>query len=189
MLVPNQKIKMKWSGSNKAHFLSKTDKNGNPKYVFTKMFEEFWVDAEDLTPKSDVKLEFICDNPNCKNRFFMNNTWYQNEILPENKKTYCKKCSYKNIAKNKIETNKYKYKDKLLDIYKQVINGELKKFPDGYWSGFQIEDAALLFKYFIELLKKDKIINNINDLPKVLDNNLILRYKLFGIPGRFNSFD
>lgn len=189
MLVPNQKVKIKWTGSNKAHFLSKTDKNGNPKYVFTKMFEEFWVDVEDLMPKSNVKLEFICDNPNCKKRFFMNNAWYQNEVLPENKKTYCKECSYRNIAKKKIEANKYKYKDKLLDIYKQVINGELKKFPDGYWSGFRLEDAAVLFKYFIELLKKDKIINNINDLPKVLDNNLILKYKLFGITERFNSFD
>jgi G:T-mismatch repair DNA endonuclease (very short patch repair protein) len=54
MIVPNQKIKVKWHGSNRKHY-------ENSGYVYTKQGEEFEVIPEHLPQKSHIKILITCD--------------------------------------------------------------------------------------------------------------------------------
>lgn len=54
MLINNQKIKMKWSTSNREWFENKG-------YIFTKYRDIFYVKPKDLKPKSDARVKIICD--------------------------------------------------------------------------------------------------------------------------------
>lgn len=54
MLVENQKIKIKWVSANKDWYISKG-------YTFTKIWDEFYVNADDLMPTSKYEAKVICD--------------------------------------------------------------------------------------------------------------------------------
>ena len=54
ILVENQLIESKWSGSNKKHLTSKG-------YIFTKMGESLFVKPEDLPSGSYLKVNVTCD--------------------------------------------------------------------------------------------------------------------------------
>ena len=54
MLVPNQKIKIKWVSANKKWYIEKG-------YNFTKIWDEFYVKAEDLMPSSKYSVAVKCD--------------------------------------------------------------------------------------------------------------------------------
>lgn len=54
MIKPNQKILLKWNASNKTYFIDKG-------YTFTKMGEEFEVDAEDISHGSKTNIVVLCE--------------------------------------------------------------------------------------------------------------------------------
>ena len=55
ILVPNQKIKIRWAGNNREWYENKG-------YIFTKYGDHFDVDAEDLSYSSSAKIKYVCDN-------------------------------------------------------------------------------------------------------------------------------
>lgn len=64
MLVPNQKIIVKWTPSNIKHYKEKG-------YIFTKFGDELEVNAEDLPPACTTSLRLFCQHggqacPNCR---------------------------------------------------------------------------------------------------------------------------
>ncbi|WP_332635070.1 hypothetical protein [Halalkalibacter flavus] len=54
MIKDNQKIQMTWNPSNKKHFVSRG-------YVFTKIYDEFQVEVEDLNEGSNKPIIITCD--------------------------------------------------------------------------------------------------------------------------------
>lgn len=63
---------------------------------------------------------------------------------------------------------------------------ELKKAPQGIWRNDEQVKKAL--KWFIEKLKEDKVIDSIEDLPKVCHHELFEKYQLGGLlHKRFNG--
>ena len=91
MLVPNQKIKQKWNGSNIKWYKEKG-------YVFTKRHDEFEVDAEDLTLGNKSKVEVECDI--CKKIYLKE--YYRHIEAKNNGGDYCNKCKGIKIANTTI---------------------------------------------------------------------------------------
>lgn len=60
-MLLDQKIKIKWSNSNKNYYVSKG-------YPFTKIRDEFEIDVKDLSRGSKLSVEFICDYCKGKNQ-------------------------------------------------------------------------------------------------------------------------
>lgn len=94
MLKPNQKVKVKWNGNTKKYWEDKG-------YKYTKIGDEFDVCAEDLQPKSAIKVAVICDY--CGKEFEMR--MYAYTASSSCGKVTCNKCKGKKIA----ETNLVKY--------------------------------------------------------------------------------
>lgn len=95
MLVPNQMIKMKWSSSNKKHFVEKG-------YTYTKMKDSFFVKVEDLCPSSKTLVKVICDY--CDKEYSIDYGTY-NKYIRTNGKVCCNKCKgIKNSLSNKEKT-------------------------------------------------------------------------------------
>lgn len=95
MLVPNQIVEMKWSSSNKRHFVEKG-------YVYTKMGDSFFVKAEDLCASSKTNVKAICDY--CGKEY----TLYYGDYLRRKDfkgNTCCNKCKgIKNALLNREKT-------------------------------------------------------------------------------------
>ena len=85
MLVPNQKIKIRWSTSNSDWYISKG-------YTFTKYKDEFYVRAEDLKLKSDARVKVICDY--CGEEYETQFASYYHGLYLNNKNA-CHDCSGK----------------------------------------------------------------------------------------------
>ncbi|WP_297419595.1 zinc-ribbon domain-containing protein [Clostridium sp.] len=112
MLISKEKIKLKWTPSNKFHYESKG-------YVYTKFGDEFEVKLEDLSKGSNVKVEVKCDCEDCKNPYLKPITWNNyKRYVHEDGKYYCKSCV------NKLFGGKTRIKNKLK-------NGKVESF--GYW--------------------------------------------------------
>ena len=78
-------------------------------YEFTGYFKEFEVDVKDLKSMSSVKLEFECDNEECRRKFERSNRSYLRGKR-EDGKVYCCECAKKRSAetqrKNKAKSSK-----------------------------------------------------------------------------------
>jgi hypothetical protein len=59
-----------------------------------------------------------------------------------------------------------------------------RKCPSGFWMIKEYQDKA--FNWLIRQLFKDKLINNINDLPSTLTNKLLKSYGLHGLSKKYN---
>lgn len=95
MLVPNQIIKMKWTGACIPYYKSKG-------YPYTKYGEEFEVKAEDLSPNSRKRVKVICDF--CNKEYDLDYRDYLDKTDSKGKNC-CSKCRGKRIALS--------YKDKV----------------------------------------------------------------------------
>lgn len=92
MLKPNQFVKAKWNGQTKKYWEAKG-------YQYTKIGDEFEVRAEDLQPKSAVKVAAICDY--CGDEFPM--AMYSYRANSACGKIACKKCKGKKAAETNLE--------------------------------------------------------------------------------------
>jgi hypothetical protein len=63
-IVEGQKVKVKWSPSNKKWYESKLNHLGNKKYEWTKQGDEFWANVDDLANGYKGKVKIIC--PDCE---------------------------------------------------------------------------------------------------------------------------
>ncbi|MGG3892005.1 hypothetical protein [Metabacillus fastidiosus] len=139
MLVPNQKITVKWNGRNKEHFVSFG-------YEYTKLGDEIEVNVEHLTKGNDSLVKAICDFCNREKDLIFNQ--YYKQVIKNNLDSYCcKECISKRIEHNyeknlkglrihkKCDTKDYEgivYNitekvESLNDIQKILIN-EVKRF-------------------------------------------------------------
>ena len=94
MLIPNQKVKVKWHPRNKKHL----EERG---YVYTGIGSEVLVSPEDMLHFSCVKVKVICDYCGKVYEKALRDYWRQRE----NGKDCCKDCHFKKSA----ETNMIKY--------------------------------------------------------------------------------
>lgn len=88
MLIPNQKVKVKWGASNKKHYTELG-------YKFTKLGDTFLVNPEEIPHGSRARVGFICDI--CKKEFYPTlKSYFRNShsTLGEYK---CLKCYTQNI--------------------------------------------------------------------------------------------
>lgn len=81
MLVPNQTVTVKWSSRNWKHFIAKG-------YDFTAFGDELTIKAEDLMPKSSVRVLFYCDY--CGKEHYKQMSSHSNK---ENGLDCCAKCA------------------------------------------------------------------------------------------------
>lgn len=81
MIIPNQKIKIKWNSKHKKYYESIKDIDGNQKYFWSGRNKEFEVDLIDIPDNSKVKVEATCDN--CQE------VYYANYCSVKANKTYC----------------------------------------------------------------------------------------------------
>ena len=88
ILVPNQTVKLKWTGCIKSHYVEKG-------YVFTKLFDEFEVKAEDLTSGSNAKVQCRCDY--CGKIKTIKYITYSRQINDGTGKYACKKCVHEKL--------------------------------------------------------------------------------------------
>lgn len=93
MLVPNQKIIVKWTSSNVKRYKEKG-------YTFTKFGEQLEVNAEDLPPTCKAKVQVQCDE--CLDIYEMLYAHYT-ETISKKGKIICRKCSPKHPTKEVVE--------------------------------------------------------------------------------------
>lgn len=96
MLVPNQKIKIKWNNCCKKWYEDRG-------YIFTKSGEEFVCNAEDLTEKSNENVNAICDG--CEKLFSIRYYNYTRNVN-KNGMYLCKNCVIKQ-NQDKLKDGKY----------------------------------------------------------------------------------
>ena len=97
MLVENQKVEIKWNNFTKRWYESKG-------YVFTKNFDTFLVNVEDLTPGCGIKVLVECDY--CKNRKEIRYSDY-NKKTANGRKYACKNCAGKKQVEYHHDKKKY----------------------------------------------------------------------------------
>jgi hypothetical protein len=90
MLVEGQKVKVRWNGRNKRHFISFG-------YLFTKLGDEIQVDPLHLTKGSDATVKVKCDYCT-KVKDILFNQYFTQVIKPKKNKYCCKECSSKKIT-------------------------------------------------------------------------------------------
>ncbi|WP_299831199.1 hypothetical protein [uncultured Metabacillus sp.] len=94
MIVPNQKVKVKWVKKSRNHYENKG-------YIFTKWYEEFTVHVDHLSEGANSLVKCNCDNIECSEVFFRK---YCN-VIKAYGKTFCTKKCKDLIAKRQIYTN------------------------------------------------------------------------------------
>lgn len=99
MLVKNQLVKMRWSSSNKKHFINKL-------YAFSKMGDVFYVKAEDLMSKSKIKVKVECDY--CGSEYSTSFSVYKAGI-EQNGYNACSKCAA--VKSRSIDLDKRKQRN------------------------------------------------------------------------------
>lgn len=127
MLVPNQKVIVKWSSRNKCHFVNKG-------YEFTGIGKKFEVFAEDLMPKSSTKVLFYCDY--CGAQHCKQMSAHSNK---SNGKDCCAKCArieQKNTCKKKYGVES---KTQLPETRKKMRETCMKRYGKEY--ALQIEEV------------------------------------------------
>lgn len=75
--------------------------------------------------------------------------------------------------------------EKAIDIYIKILNGELNKFPHGFWTSETngVNNSIICTKYLIEnVLKWDS-----NDIKNKLTTTLLRQYKLAGMLEYYNN--
>lgn len=102
MLVENQLIEVKWTNSNKEHFISKG-------YNYTKNKDKFYVGVDDLSIRSKLKVKVICDY--CNSIFEKEFCNYIIEINKPISKCACSNCSGKKLSESLILKNKNKFQE------------------------------------------------------------------------------
>ncbi|WEG18491.1 hypothetical protein PQ478_08415 [Alkalihalophilus pseudofirmus] len=175
-IVENQKIKVKWGSKNKQHFLSLG-------YKFTKMFEEFEVDALHLTDQTKHVIDVYCDN--CRVKFSTRNDTYKYRIN-NNIKINCKNCKDKLNGLNMIKRGKELDK---LSIYKEILSGKRKTFPNCYFSNITLEEAKSLVSHMVEMMIDANELKSLQDVPKMVDKKAFLKYRLTPISDSFGLSD
>lgn len=73
----------------------------------------------------------------------------------------------------------------VIEVYNKVLNGELKKFPYGFWKKTDnvIKNAIICTKYLINNILKWSI----NDIKKKLTISTFRKYKLYGMLEHYNN--
>lgn len=127
MIVLNQKVKIKWNGRNKKHYIDRG-------YSFTKMSDEFEVRVEDLTIGSRAQIDVICDYCNdivVKSYSNLLREREENNI----KKDCCKKCQPLKIRELYGTLDEVAYDDKE-DVETEL--GYSKRFlTDEFWRYYE----------------------------------------------------
>ena len=93
MLVPNQKVEVKWNNKTKAWYEEKG-------YTFTKTGNTFLCRAEDLMPSSTVRVKVICDY--CGGIYETKNEYY-NKGLINIQKSSCNKIECKTKKNSEVQ--------------------------------------------------------------------------------------
>lgn len=136
MIIPNQKVKIKWNGQTKKYWEDKG-------YSYTKTGQYFEVDVKDIPSKSAVKVKVCCDY--CGKIFEV--PMYSYSASSKKGKISCAKCKGKKIKETNLE--KYgaenvmqipefheKMKSKMVELYgvehpsqnKELHNRALQKY-------------------------------------------------------------
>ena len=118
MLLPNQKVQVKWWVNNKEHFVEKG-------YKFTKYKDLFLVDVKDLCEYSDIKVKVVCD--------FCGNIYepiYKNYIRNHDETTgdCCKSCKVIKSCKTNTERRGVPYPTQDKDVIEKSRNTFKEKY-------------------------------------------------------------
>ena len=109
ILIPNQKVEVIWSSSNKKWYMDKG-------YNYTKRGETFLVNIEDLIKCARNKIQVKCDY--CHNIYTTNNMDYLiSKQKNQNQKDCCKHC----IGKKRYESNKNERAVKMIGRISEVL--------------------------------------------------------------------
>lgn len=120
MLIIPQIIKVKWSPNNKKHFMSKG-------YKFTKMKDEFFINVEDLSLSSNVKIDVQCDY--CKNIYQISYNNYNRVIARSYTKKYaCSKCYSIKIKETNLKKYNVENINQLIETREKSKQTNLKKY-------------------------------------------------------------
>lgn len=118
MLVPNQKIPVKWWVSNKEHFMSRG-------YKFTQYKDVFWVNSDDLSVYSEAKVKVVCDF--CGNVF---EKIYKNYVKQHDENTgdCCKQCKMLKSTATNIKRFGVPYPTQNSEVIKKTRNTFQNKY-------------------------------------------------------------
>jgi hypothetical protein len=186
MIVPNQLIEVKWGSKNKQWYEEKG-------YLYTGIGTKLLVKAEDLTIGININVIYQCDNKNCNKKFLIKYRSAYNALKKQGI-VFCEECMYKRISENKIKKHKNtEYNFNEVEMYKKILKGEIKRFPDGYIVNMTINQAKNIINYLIDYLLSNKIVKNKKYIPKFLTQKTFRKYKLsrlvdnFGINNLLNE--
>ena len=108
MLVPNQKVEVRWNPRNKKYY----ERIG---YVFTKMGDKIDVPIEKLPNNSSAFADVICDS--CGKEYRIRYCDYIKKIKKHNE-NLCQKCSAKRLANKTLKERQEKMYSVVLDFCK-----------------------------------------------------------------------
>ena len=126
-------VRVKWTASTRDYY-------ENLGYEFTGYFKEFEVDVKDLKSMSSVKLEFECDNEECRRKFERSNRSYLRGKR-EDGKVYCCEC-----AKNRSAETQRKNKAKSSKTFKQWCIENNRKDVLNRWD-YELNELLCAFHF------------------------------------------
>lgn len=85
-MLLTKEVEMKWVKRNKSYYINKG-------YIFTKLYDLFLVNVNDLPNNSNIRVDVKCDNVNCKNPYLRPRWAEYLKYVRDNNKYYCRKCA------------------------------------------------------------------------------------------------
>ena len=118
MIVENQQIKVRWVSANKKWYIDKG-------YIFTKMWDYFYVKVEDLMPTSKYPIKVICDYCGEERECDFGN---YNTSIQKNGKYACYNCRL-DKAKDSLSKSRYEEIKKRCEELGYTLLSKLEDIP------------------------------------------------------------
>jgi len=114
---------------------------------------------------------------------------HYNELKKDSLPLLCRQCSYKERHRKRMETHSDIYEGNRLNLYKQLLNGEIDRMPDGFISNIKLEETGELVRCMIDEMIKNNDIDNIDKVPSKLRKEHFQKYKLSKMSDVFGTYD
>lgn len=175
MLVDGQKVKVICRPNNRIRY-----ENLGHKWKYNSYIE---VNVEDLPENRDEIIQYICDH--CEKTKEKSYRLYIS-ARKNNKIDVCDECNGLNRSKN-IESTVVNYNK--LQIYKDLLDGRIKSLPSGFITYINQNDLSLVVQHFASLMIANKEIDNLEQLPQVLRQKHLIKYKLISFCAKYDIYE
>lgn len=170
-MILDKEITMTWNSNNKKYYIEKG-------YIFTKMYESFLININDLNPKSNYKIKVKCDV--CEKEKYLSFREYNISISNGGYYSCSQKCSHEKSKQTCLNNYGVEHIGQSNIIQTKIKSTNLKNY--GVERASQSDKIKNKIKNTYKTFSNDKKINILN---KIKNTNL----KKYGVENVFNNID